>query len=143
VFLAAWPVVFAVLLGWQWLLDKCGHPATDQDLVDQFRALSTWSSRGAFILFASVLAPFTEEIIFRGIIYRTLKRTLPRWLAALLSAVAFGAAHADLSSLVPLIALGFIFALAYDATGCIAVTMVAHGLFNLNTIVALLLGVGS
>ena len=56
-------------------------------------------------------------------------------------ALLFGALHANLSSFVPLVALGLIFSLAYERTGRIGTTIVAHGLFNLNTIVLILCGV--
>jgi membrane protease YdiL (CAAX protease family) len=35
-----------------------------------------------------------------------------------------------------------IFSLAYERTGRIAVPIIAHGLFNLNTIILILAGVG-
>ena len=38
--------------------------------------------------------------------------------------------------------LGIIFSLAYERTGRITVPIIAHGLFNLNTIVLILSGIG-
>ena len=52
----------------------------------------------------------------------------------------FGAAHANWASFVPLAVLGVVLALAYEATGDIRVPIVAHGLFNLNTILIVLSG---
>jgi membrane protease YdiL (CAAX protease family) len=40
-----------------------------------------------------------------------------------------------------LVALGIIFSLAYERTGRIGTTIIAHGLFNLNTIILILCGV--
>lgn len=144
VFLATVPLV-VFLLGWLWetVLTGCGYPVTHQTLVDFFMGIESWWARAVFFAFAVVIAPITEEIIFRGIIYRGLTKVVPRGWAVLLSALLFGAAHGDFSTLLPLVALGALFALAYDATGCIAVTIIAHALFNLNTLVALMLGVGS
>ena len=41
----------------------------------------------------------------------------------------------------PLFVLGVVFSLAYERTGRILVTVIAHGLFNLNTIIVLLSGI--
>jgi membrane protease YdiL (CAAX protease family) len=48
-------------------------------------------------------------------------------------AVLFGAVHGNLASFAPLAVLGLVFSLAYERTGDIRVSMVAHGLFNLCT----------
>jgi membrane protease YdiL (CAAX protease family) len=67
---------------------------------------------------------------------------MPRWLALLLPSVLFAGLHANLASFVPLALLGVVFSLAYERTGRIAVPIIAHALFNLNTIVLILAGVG-
>lgn len=143
-FLATVPVV-AIGVNWVWqeILTLCGYPVTAQTLVDVFKGLDTVWARVLFFVFAALVAPITEEIIFRGVLYRAFSKVIPRGWAVVASAALFGAAHRDLSSFVPLFVLGVMFALAYDATGTLVVTIIAHALFNLNTLVALLLGVGS
>jgi uncharacterized protein len=47
-----------------------------------------------------------------------------------------------ISSLGPLLALAVIFSLAYERTGHIGTPIVAHALFNLNTVALILSGVG-
>jgi membrane protease YdiL (CAAX protease family) len=93
------------------------------------------------ILLAVVIAPITEELLFRAGIFRYVRTRLPRWAALLIPSVLFGALHANLASFAPLVALGVVFSLAYARTGRIATTIVAHGLFNLNTIVLIFSGV--
>ncbi|MFA5056810.1 MAG: CPBP family intramembrane glutamic endopeptidase, partial [Opitutaceae bacterium] len=51
--------------------------------------------------------------------------------------------HANWVSFLPLCVLGVIFAMAYERTGRIAVPMLAHALFNLNTLLLVLSGIGS
>lgn len=41
-------------------------------------------------------APIVEEILFRGLIYKHLKRAMPVWLALVIQAVLFGAVHGQL-----------------------------------------------
>ncbi|MGH6870655.1 MAG: lysostaphin resistance A-like protein [Rhizomicrobium sp.] len=47
-----------------------------------------------------VIGPFVEEVLFRGFIYRQLRRWagVPFWIAALLASLLFGAAHFDQSN---------------------------------------------
>ena len=49
-----------------------------------------------------------------------------------------GQASVELLAMVPLIALAVVFSLAYERTGKIGTTMVAHALFNLNASVLVL-----
>ncbi|MCX6944811.1 MAG: CPBP family glutamic-type intramembrane protease, partial [Opitutales bacterium] len=51
------------------------------------------------------------------------------------------AMHANLASFAPLVALGLVFALAYERTGRISTTIVAHALFNLTATLLVLAGV--
>ena len=55
----------------------------------------------------------------------------------------FALLHLDVGSFVPLVTLAVVFALAYERTGNIGSTMVAHALFNLNSALLVLAGVDS
>ena len=90
---------------------------------------------------AIIIAPVTEELIFRAGIFRYMRTRLPRWAALLIPALLFGALHSNLASFVPLVAFGVVFSLAYERTGRIGTTMVAHALFNLTTALIALTGV--
>ncbi len=80
---------------------------------------------------AIAVAPVAEEILFRGILYPFLKhRGFPRlawWGTALL----FGAVHANLMTLVPLVFLGLTLTWLYERTGNLLAPIFAHSLFNL------------
>src|SRR5204862_6271029 len=47
------------------------------------------------LLVAAVAAPICEEVFFRGMLFRLLRTRVPLWAAVLLSAIAFGLAHAS------------------------------------------------
>jgi membrane protease YdiL (CAAX protease family) len=164
-FLVALPIVNAVSAVWQGLLDACGVPFLKQDMVDVLLNTHSPLTRSVLILLAVAVAPLTEEVIFRAGIFRFLQTYLPRlaakraeespegrrWfgprmaraLALLLPAALFGAAHGSLSFFAPLLVLGIVFSLAYERTGVIGTTVVAHGLFNLNTIALVFAGLTS
>ena len=59
------------------------------------------------------------------------------------SAIVFGALHGNYVAFLPLVAFGVILSLAYERTGSILVPMVAHSLFNLNTILLVIAGVSA
>ena len=80
-----------------------------------------------------ILAPVSEEIIFRGVIYRLFEKhsTLT---AIFGSAAVFALAHLDLRSLVPIFFIGLTLSLVRFATGSIWATMISHALVNLLTL---------
>jgi hypothetical protein len=140
-FLTVLPLVMLSGFVWQNLLNGCGYPVAPQPMVDLMgRSGPPWQ-RLVTIVFAVVIAPVTEELVFRAGIFRYVRTRLPRWAALLLPAILFAEVHADLPSFVPLLVLGLVFSLAYERTGSIKTTMVAHALFNLNTTLLVLVGV--
>ncbi|HLP08511.1 MAG TPA: CPBP family intramembrane glutamic endopeptidase, partial [Opitutaceae bacterium] len=142
VFCAALPLVSATStlakLSMEWL----GIPISQQEIADLFAtAHSPWllmALTGA----AVVVVPIGEELLFRAGIFRISMRYLPRWAALLLSATAFALLHSNTVHFAPLLVLGIVFTLAYERTGSLLVPVIAHGLFNLNSIVRILAGVG-
>lgn len=138
-FLVTFAAVFAVTYVWRWLLEVAKIPAPEQDMLELLRSTdSSWVVVVVLVL-ATVFAPISEEGIFRAGIFRFARTRLPRWLALLMPATVFAAIHYSLGALPGLILLALIFSLAYERTGRIAVPMIAHALFNLNTIVQALL----
>lgn len=136
----ALPALGLVSVGWTFLLRHLGVPDEPQDLIAIF---SNTRSPGVIIgmlLVACVLAPLNEELIFRAGIYRFCRQTIGRHWALLISGALFGALHGNWAGFLPLAILGAGLALVYEATGDIRVTIVAHGLFNLNTVLIVLSG---
>ena len=100
------------------------------------------------ITLAIVIAPLAEELVFRAGLFRYFRTRMPRWIALTVPALIFATLHVNwttldgFASLAPLTALAIIFSLAYERTGRIGTSIVAHGLFNLNTILLIFSGVG-
>jgi len=141
-FLIALPLVGAAAFIWQGLLRLCGIEIHEQDIVSLFAETDSPLMLSGMALLAVVSAPVTEELVFRAGLFRFLRTRTPRWVALALPALLFAAVHANLASFIPLAGLGLVFALAYERSGTIAVPILAHALFNLNTIVMLLVGLG-
>jgi membrane protease YdiL (CAAX protease family) len=88
-----------------------------------------------FVLFA-VIAPFVEELTFRGS-GQSLLRFLGRWPSILLVGVAFGLAHGLVEALVVLVPFGIALAWLRDRTATVVPGMFVHGLFNGVALVAI------
>lgn len=148
-FLVSLPLLIATAAVWEFALKQLGLPVDRQDLIGMFaNADSPWLLV-VMITLAVVIAPLNEELVFRAGLYRYLRTRIPRWLALLLPALTFAALHVNwqtlqgLASLAPLVVLAIVFAIAYERTGRIGTSIVAHACFNLNTIVVILSGLNS
>lgn len=98
-----------------------------QDLVQQSSPLTLI----LFYTLATIWAPLTEEMIFRGALFRQLRGRLSAALAAPLSALFFALMHPyPLPLLIPIFTLGLTFALIREWRGSLAASMTAHFIHN-------------
>ena len=88
---------------------------------------------------AAVLAPFVEELFFRGFLFGMLRRRQPLWLAYLLSSVLFTILHLEPNRMsapqmaglsVGIFLLAMMLAWLYQHTGSLFPGMVAHAVNN-------------
>jgi membrane protease YdiL (CAAX protease family) len=114
-----------------------GGGSSRQNIIEFFSGSRTIGQRMMIIVFAVAVAPVVEEFLFRFFIYGVLKRYFGRLLGVVFSALLFAAAHAHLPSFAPLFVLGSCFAIAYEWSGSILVSMTMHSLFNSLTLTAL------
>ena len=114
-----------------------GGGSSKQSIVEFFNGSRTIQERILIIVFAVAIAPLVEEFVFRFFIYGVLKRYVGCFLGVILSSLLFAAAHAHFPSFVPLFVLGSCFAIAYEWSGSILVSMTMHSLFNSLTFTAL------
>lgn len=136
----ALPVVALASLAWRSGLNLFGLPDEPQDLIALFAGThSPWTLAGLLVV-ACVIAPLNEELLFRGALFRYLRQALGRMPALALTGALFGILHGNWAGFLPLALLGVAFALAYERTGDLRVSIVAHGLFNLNTVAIVLSG---
>jgi ABC-2 type transport system permease protein len=84
---------------------------------------------GWLLASAVLLAPLFEEIIFRGFLYRSLRQTWPRWLAAMASAAAFALCHPPVA-VAPIFLLGVAAALLVEWSGSLVPSMLLHATYN-------------
>ena len=121
------------------LIQTLTHQKHEQQVVELFKQVvghprTMW----LFAIFAIVLAPFMEEVIFRIFIFNVGLRWGGFWVGAILSGLCFGAAHGDKFVFVPLALGGMVLCGVYYRTGNAFASMISHGLFNALTVFALI-----
>lgn len=125
-------------LGWQdWVESNYGAEAQSTVIL-----LKESSDLGVLIMLAVsavIVAPVTEEVIFRGYLYPVVKHFSDRWFAALFTGVIFGVIHFNLLGLPTLAIMGVVLVILYEVTGSLWVTIACHAAFNATTVGAQLI----
>jgi membrane protease YdiL (CAAX protease family) len=112
------------------LLDPGGEQGVTPDVWRPDRA-------GAYVangLVICAVAPFIEELAFRGLGYSLLVR-FGRWTAIVLVGLAFGVAHGLVDAFPFLFALGAALAYLRSRVDSVVPGMIVHGLFNATALV--------
>ena len=78
----------------------------------------------------SIIAPLFEEIAFRGFFFNRIKTRSSVLKAAIISAVLFGLMHLNLNQFSYAVVLGFVFALANQASGSTWTSVIMHFFIN-------------
>ena len=77
-----------------------------------------------------IVAPITEEPLFRGLLLRGFLTHRSRWKAVWISALLFGAIHMNLRQFLPGVALGVAFAWWRIETGSLLPAFLGHAFYN-------------
>ncbi len=129
-FAAAYPIVrVCTILTAQWLGERAESQKIIEFFINSVAQSNPWQI-AATAAAGILIAPATEEFLFRGYIYGTVRRYLGPIAAILLSSALFALIHMNLLSLPSLFVLAICFALAYEATGSLLVPMAMHAFFN-------------
>ena len=127
------------LVGYQdWLLGQLGHEKLEDATQDVVKAFSDAGDKPEVLVMlcftAVVVAPITEEVIFRGYLYPVAKRFAGRWAAVAFSSLLFAMVHQNSMALLPLAFLAVLLALSYEWTGSIWAPIGIHMFFNATTV---------
>ncbi|MBN1773324.1 MAG: CPBP family intramembrane metalloprotease [Deltaproteobacteria bacterium] len=132
--------VFALLLGLAAVLPVAELDNLLQYLVPQdpeerrqllrMMSFEGWASQLAKVFAIAVVTPIGEELIFRGILLRWLRRSYGRLPALLGSSVLFAVAHLSLRGLLPYVLLGLAFGWVVDRSRSVLPAIGAHAAYN-------------
>jgi len=84
-----------------------------------------------------IVAPFAEEVVFRGVSFRGLRRRLGFFPAAAVSAALFSLAHLDLQHGLQLFVVGVVLAWTVERSGSILPGILLHAVINLTSLLVI------
>ncbi|KKT53189.1 MAG: hypothetical protein A2445_03405 [Candidatus Jacksonbacteria bacterium RIFOXYC2_FULL_44_29] len=95
----------------------------------------SWQNRdplitGVLLIAVVAVAPFFEEIIMRGLVFRGLLKRFKPPMAMIISGLIFASFHFSIFAFLPIAIIGTLFAWLYHRTGQLFPSIIAHGLFN-------------
>lgn len=139
------PVIWLAALVWNYaltLLEGLGviGEAEPQELITLLQGGGDPLAIVLLAIFAIVLAPIVEELIFRGCLYRFLKSQSTLLAAQIMSGILFSLIHFNLFSFLPLVIVGILLARVYEKSGSILTPICFHALFNGFNLLILFLG---
>jgi membrane protease YdiL (CAAX protease family) len=105
-------------------------PGTEQGITNVHWEPAHAGAFAANLVLFAVIAPFVEEVTFRGEGQSLLVGAVGRTQAILLVGLAFGLAHGLLEALIVLVPFGIALAWLRDRTDSVYPGMLVHGLFN-------------
>lgn len=126
-----------ILQGYMALQDAVPLPSKVQEFVTQFKKLFEETYRllvvshspgeFLFVVFVVALVPaFAEELLFRGLVQRSVEEATDGLRAAVVAGIIFGAYHLNPFSFIPLIVLGVYFGFIVYRSRNISVAISAH-----------------
>jgi hypothetical protein len=105
--------------------------AQQQQMVQEVQDASLTVPQKIFLgVFAVMVAPVVEELLFRGILYPAIKRRGWPRLALWGSSAFFALVHGNMASFVPLLVFALMLVQLYESFDNLLAPMVAHSLFN-------------
>jgi membrane protease YdiL (CAAX protease family) len=122
-----------------WLLPTFGEMAV-QEVVQTLLLVKDPQVKFLLIINACLIAPFAEEVLFRGYIYPAVKRYTGPVFAIVVVSLLFAVVHLNIPALWPLWLLAILLTLSYEFSGSLWVPVGIHALFNTFNIVVMLVG---
>ena len=125
------------LLAWTsgWILSRLGFPVTEQPQLVTFHRDSSSLFQALFLVQAVIVAPFAEEMLFRGVLLSALQTRIAPIAAIAASSFLFAAFHLHLPTFLPLVAVAAGCAWVYRRTRSLAAPIVLHAAYNLVNLV--------
>lgn len=129
-------LVLVPAISWPWLKLLGKHPSDLSRTAEQLVS-KAHDPLGVVLLITIVVigAPFIEELFYRGLLLRSLQKSLPAaWMAVVVCGLVFGASHFQLLELPALSVFGMLLAFLAIRTGRLGMSIAAHLGFNAVTV---------
>jgi membrane protease YdiL (CAAX protease family) len=125
--LGAVVIIAAVNYALQWVM---GETFQNPQTLTLAPGGFSWLNLAVMLVMGGMIAPFAEELAFRGLLYGYLRRYMAIPIALVLMAACFAAAHFIVMLMPALFVVGLILGAAYERSGSLWVPIIIHGVFN-------------
>lgn len=105
-------------------------PPPPQEVERIFTGVKTGKDLLLPFIAISILAPVSEELYFRGMVYPVFKAKFGPLPGMIYSGLFFGSLHLDLYRVIPIAIGGAVLAYFYEKTGTLTAPIVAHSTWN-------------
>ncbi len=123
-----------------WISDLLGVTVHWTEWFDEDLVWGNHLDLSLLLLGVIVFGPIFEELLFRGLIFQTLRQKYSFGTAAGLSAVLFSVLHGySIAGFFALVWTGFIWAWSFEKTKSVLPAIISHGLHNLLMVLGLVL----
>ncbi len=112
------------------LLTIITGPPPSQEVEKLLRGMKTLKDLWLPFISVSILAPLSEELYFRGMVFPVISAKLGTRPGMVLSALFFGSLHLDWYRLIPITVGGIGLAYLYDKTRSLLTPIIAHSVWN-------------
>lgn len=114
---------------------------TNHPLIMQVENALTWGDLVIPLLLAGVLAPISEELLYRVVTFLPMKKRWGFWGGAIVSSLIFAVMHFNLYWFGEMVIVGLGLAALYYFTGSLLSAMVAHAVLNTSKILMVFWGI--
>ncbi|HLY09252.1 MAG TPA: CPBP family intramembrane glutamic endopeptidase [Planctomycetota bacterium] len=111
-----------------------GAPPPPQRTVQWLGGIHSAGLRILAILVVGGVAPIVEEVVFRGVVFRTLRERAGLFSSVVLSSILFALAHLDPDHALHLFAIGAVLAWIVSRCGSLYPGMILHSAINLSAL---------
>ncbi|MEC9072908.1 MAG: CPBP family intramembrane glutamic endopeptidase, partial [Myxococcota bacterium] len=115
-----------------------GSSADTQSALELFAGMSDAGAQMIVAFSVVALAPFFEEVLFRGFVYRNLRDSLGVAGAVIVSSILFAVVHMEPQLILPLGGLGAVLAISFELSGSLIVPILVHAAWNLGGLLNIL-----
>lgn len=123
------PISFGACLSMNVLLNMFDFVKNDTAAFEVSQAIQNSNPIIAFIV-ASIIAPFVEELIYRGFIYKTLEKNFGFLIASIISSLMFGIIHFNITQGIYAFVVGILLSYIYYKYNNLTYTYFMHLLMN-------------
>jgi membrane protease YdiL (CAAX protease family) len=134
-------IVLPIQLLWALAFQLRGVPLEIQDVVQVFVRPSDPAQPWVLAVFGAVVAPFTEEGVFRGLLYPSLRARMRGggFGSAVLVSLLFAGIHGNMLAAVPLFALSLVLCWVMERTNSLLACVTVHVVHNALSLAPMLL----